>query len=52
MDNATVQQATQFVIAQRFTAMVNRYDVSLVGPDGTSAGEPVCFVEQKRMAFK
>ncbi len=52
MDYATVAQAERFLIAQRFTAMVNRYDVSLVGPDGSSPGEPVCFVEQKRMAFK
>ncbi|HUR72795.1 MAG TPA: hypothetical protein VMZ00_00865 [Sporichthya sp.] len=52
MDYATVAQADRFLIAQRFTAMVNRYDVSLVGPDGTSPGELVCFVEQKRMAFK
>jgi uncharacterized protein YxjI len=52
MDDATVAAADRFVIAQRFTAMVNRYDVSLAGTDGTSPGEPVCFVEQKRMAFK
>ncbi len=52
MDYATVASAERFVIAQRFTAMVNRYDVSLTGPDGISPGEPVCFVEQKRMAFK
>jgi len=52
MDYATVAAADRFVIAQRFTAMVNRYDVSMVGPDGSSPGEPVCFVEQKRMAFK
>jgi len=52
MDYATVAAASRFVIAQRFTAMVNRYDVSLAGPDGRSPGEPVCFVEQKRMAFK
>lgn len=52
MDYATVAAASRFVIAQRFTAMVNRYDVSLTGPDGVSPGAPVCFVEQKRMAFK
>ena len=32
--------------------MVNQYEVSTLGPDGKSAGEPVCFVEQKRMKLK
>ena len=32
--------------------MVNQYEVSTLGPDGSSAGEPVCFVEQKRMKLK
>jgi uncharacterized protein YxjI len=32
--------------------MVNQYEVSTVGADGKSAGEPVCFVEQKRMKLK
>jgi uncharacterized protein YxjI len=45
-------QHDRFYISQRFTAMVNRYEVSTLGPDGKSAGEPVCFVEQKRMKLK
>jgi uncharacterized protein YxjI len=32
--------------------MVNQYEVSTLGADGKSAGEPVCFVEQKRMKLK
>jgi uncharacterized protein YxjI len=32
--------------------MVNQYEVSTLGPDAKSAGEPVCFVEQKRMKLK
>jgi uncharacterized protein YxjI len=45
-------QHDRFYISQRFTAMVNRYEVSTLGPDGKSAGEPVCFIEQKRMKLK
>lgn len=37
---------------QRFRPMVNQYEVSTLGPDGKSAGEAVCFVEQKRMKLK
>jgi uncharacterized protein YxjI len=32
--------------------MINQYEVATLGPDGKSAGEPVCFVEQKRMKLK
>jgi hypothetical protein len=32
--------------------MVNQYEVSTLGTDEKSAGEPVCFVEQKRMKLK
>jgi hypothetical protein len=32
--------------------MVNQYEVSTLGPDDKSAGEPVAFVEQKRMKLK
>jgi uncharacterized protein YxjI len=42
----------RFLVSQRFTAMVNRYEVSTLGADGKSAGEGVCFVEQKRMKLK
>ena len=42
----------QFFLSQRFRAMVNQYEVSTLGPDEKSAGEPVCFVEQKRMKLK
>jgi uncharacterized protein YxjI len=42
----------RFFIRQRFAMMINRYEVSTLGSDEKSAGEPVCFVEQKRMKLK
>ena len=51
MDDAQLATQTRFWVAQKFTLMVNRYTVSVALPDG-SVGEEVCFVEQKRMAFK
>jgi uncharacterized protein YxjI len=42
----------RFFLSQRFRPMVNQYEVSTLGDDGKSAGEPVCFVEQKRMKLK
>ena len=42
----------RFLLSQRFRPMVNQYEVSTLGPDGKSAGEPACFVEQKRMKLK
>jgi len=46
-----IQQHSRFVVGQRFTMMVNRYDVSVANPDGTP-GERVCFVEQKRLTLR
>jgi uncharacterized protein YxjI len=45
-------QHDRFFLSQRFRPMVNQYEVSTLGPDSKSAGEPVCFVEQKRMKLK
>jgi uncharacterized protein YxjI len=42
----------RFFMRQRFTLMINQYELSTLGPDGKSAGDPVCFVEQKRMKLK
>jgi uncharacterized protein YxjI len=42
----------RFFIQQRIRLMINQYEVTGVGEDGRSPGEPVCFVEQKRMALK
>jgi uncharacterized protein YxjI len=42
----------RFFLSQRMRAMVNQYEVSTLGPDEKSAGQPVCFVEQKRMKLK
>jgi uncharacterized protein YxjI len=40
-----------FLVRQKITLMVNRYEVFAVGPDG-SQGELMAFAEQKRLAFK
>jgi hypothetical protein len=42
----------RFFLSQRFRPMVNQYEVSTLGDDGRSAGDPVCFVEQKRTKLK
>ncbi|MEK6328307.1 MAG: hypothetical protein AABM66_12410 [Actinomycetota bacterium] len=42
----------RFLLVQRFRPMINQYEVSTLGADEKSAGEPVCFVEQKRMKLK
>ena len=41
----------QFVVKQKLTMMVNRYQVLTIGADG-STGQLMAFAEQKRMAFK
>ena len=41
----------QFVVKQKLTMMVNRYQVLTLGADG-STGQLMAFAEQKRMAFK
>jgi uncharacterized protein YxjI len=42
----------RFFLSQRIRPMINQYEVSTLGSDGKSAGEAVCFVEQKRMKLK
>ena len=41
----------QFLVKQKLTMMVNRYEISAVNPDG-SPGQLMALAEQKRMAFK
>jgi hypothetical protein len=41
----------RFVLRQLIRPVVNRYEFSLPTEDG-APGEPFCFVEQKRFAFK
>jgi len=41
----------RFLLRQRWAPMVNRYEFFLPGDDGRP-GEPICFVEQKRVTFK
>jgi uncharacterized protein YxjI len=40
-----------FLLRQRWAPVINRYEFTLPGADG-SPGQPVCFVEQKRFKFK
>ena len=42
----------RFFLVQRIRPVVNQYEVSTLGADEKSAGDPVCFVEQKRMKLK
>ena len=42
----------RFFLRQRIRPMINQYEVSTLGEDEKSEGEPVCFVEQKRMKLK
>jgi hypothetical protein len=42
----------EFFLVQRIRPMINQYEVSTLGADRKSAGEPICFVEQKRMKLK
>ena len=41
----------RFVLRQRVKLVINQYEFSIPGPDGTD-GEPFCFVEQARFKFK
>jgi uncharacterized protein YxjI len=52
MSTVDPNQHDRFFLSQRFRPMANQYEVSTLGGDGSSAGEQVCFVEQKRMALK
>ena len=40
-----------FVVAQKLTMMVNRYEIRALGPDG-SPGQLMAVAQQKRLAFK
>jgi len=52
MTSVDPSQHDRFFFVQRIRPMVNQYEVSTLGEDGSSAGEPICFVEQKRMKLK
>ena len=51
MDLAALQTTNRLTLRQKITPLVNRYVVAVAGPDGAE-GEPVAYVEQKRLAFK
>jgi len=45
-------QHDRFFLQQRIRPVINQYECSTLAADGKSAGEAVCFVEQKRFKFK
>lgn len=47
-----VKDLDRFFIRQRIRPMINQYEVSTLGTDEKSEGEPLFFVEQKRMTLK
>jgi hypothetical protein len=46
-----LQAQDRFLVRQHYTAMVNRYDISIWLPDGTP-GELLATCQQKRMTFR
>lgn len=42
----------KFYVQQKFAPMVNHYRIATVGADGTSEGEPLANVKQKRMKIR
>jgi hypothetical protein len=42
----------RFFVSQRIRPMVNQREVSTLGADKKAAGEPVCFVQQRRLQLK
>jgi hypothetical protein len=49
---AQVAQVDHLFVQQKFAPLVNKYTVSTLGPDGRSPGQPVAFVQQKRMRIR
>jgi uncharacterized protein YxjI len=45
-------QHDAFFIDQLVRPIANLYRISVLGPDGASAGEPLAFVRQKKLALK
>jgi uncharacterized protein YxjI len=41
-----------FVLRQKIKLVINQYEFFLPGDDGSTPGDPICFVEQKRFKFK
>jgi uncharacterized protein YxjI len=41
-----------FVLRQKLKLVINQYEFFLPADDGSTPGDPICFVEQKRFKFK
>ncbi len=48
----SLAEVDQLYVKQRFTMLVNTYDISMLGPDRRTPGQPICFVKQKRMKIR
>jgi hypothetical protein len=49
---ATLQSLDRFVVRQRITPMVNRYEIRAPGGDGAAKGPVLALAQQKRMALR
>lgn len=47
-----VAEVDKLFVKQRFAMMLNHYDISLIGADGATPAEPICYVRQKRMKIR
>jgi len=47
-----VRELDELFIKQKLNWIANEYQVSTVGSDGASAGDPLCFVRQKRLKIR
>lgn len=47
-----IAQLDKLFVQQKFTPLVNKYEISTVAEDGRSAGEPLLHVQQKRMKIR
>lgn len=49
---ARVAGLAHLFVQQKFAPVANVYQISTVGPDGRSAGEPLAYVRQKRLKIR
>jgi uncharacterized protein YxjI len=49
---AYISGLDQLFVQQKFAPIANKYQISTLGPDGKSAGQPLAYVQQKRMKIR
>jgi uncharacterized protein YxjI len=52
VDLNELQAQRAFLVRQRLTLMVNRYEVRTLDASGSGGGDVIAFAQQKRMAFR